>query len=269
METHIFSADRIFNEKGVSRVPNHPPQIVALKKAGWVSGVWGEGTTTTLVLCGSASGYYVPPLFIFPRVKNNPLLMVGSPPGSIQQNFPTGWIQSHVFLKWLEHFIRHTNSSKVNPSLLILDGHTTHTKNLQVLDLARDSGVFILCLPPHTTQRLQPLDVCVMKPLSTNLSPESKKFMFQNPGCGITLYHGARIFGEAYKKSCTSTSMISGCEKCGIFPMDKKKFDGLYTAASVTGIPINTNETAINPSPFPAVSPDNPLPLAPAGDNEQ
>ena len=119
-----------------------------------------------------------------------------------------------------------------------LDGHTTHTKNLALLDLARDNGVFIPCLPPHTTHRLQPLDVCVMKPLSTNLSLESKRFMFQNPGCGITLYHVAGIFGEAYKKACTPTSVISGFEKCGIFPMDEKKFNGLFAAASVTYVPI-------------------------------
>ena len=113
METHKFTADRIFNvdEKGVSTVPNHPPKIVALKGRKQVGGlVSGEkGTTTTLVLCGSASGYFVPTLFIFPRVNNNPLLMVGSPPGSIQKNFPTGRTQSQIFLTWLEHFVKHTN----------------------------------------------------------------------------------------------------------------------------------------------------------------
>ena len=162
METHNFSADRIFNvdEKGVSTVANNPPRIVALKERKQVGGlVSGErGITTTLVLCGSASGYFVPPFFIFPRVKNNPQLMVGAPPGSIQQNCSTGWIQSSIFLTWLEHFVRHTNSSKENPSLLILNGHTTHTKNLELIDLARESGVYMLCLPPHTTHRLQPFN---------------------------------------------------------------------------------------------------------------
>ena len=255
--THQFPSDRIFNvdEKGVSTVPNHPPKIVALKGRKQVGGLASgeKGTTTTLVLCGSASGYYVPPLFIFPRVNNNPQLMIGAPAGSIQENFSTGWIQTHIFLKWFEHFVRHTNSSVHNPSLLILDGHSTHTKNLKLLDLARDSGVSILCLPPHTTHRLQPLDVCVMKPLSTNLSLESKRFMFQNPGSAITLYQVAAIFGKAYQKGCTSASIISGFEKCGIHPIDQERFSEMYSAASVTNIPILSD--APNQTPGPSDAP--------------
>ena len=251
----------------MSTVPNHPPKIVALKGRKQVGGLASgeKGTTTTLVLCGSASGYYVPPLFIFPRVNNNPQLMIGAPAGSIQENFPTGWIQTHIFLKWFEHFVRHTNSSVHNPSLLILDGHSTHTKNLKLLDLARDSGVSILCLAPHTTHRLQPLDVCVMKPLSTNLSLESKRFMFQNPGSAITLDQVAAIFGKAYQKGCTSASIISGFEKCGIHPIDQERFNEMYSAASVTNIPILSDAPHQTPGPSDATD----LPQGPSDAPDQ
>ena len=225
-------------------MPNNPPKIIAMKGRKQVGGIASgeKGTTTTVVLCGSATGFYVPPLFIFPRVKNNVEQMIGTPPGSIQENFVTGWIQTHIFEKWLLHYIRHSNSSKQNPSLLILDGHSTHTKSLSILDLARENGVHMLCLPPHTTHRLQPLDVCVMKPLSTHLALETKRFLFQNPGCSVTLKQIGAIFGKAYHSGCTAASLISGFEKCGINPLDEKRFVGRYMAASVTNIPLSVEQ---------------------------
>ena len=242
-----LTADRIFNvdEKGVSTVPNHPPKILAKRGRKQVGGITSgeKGTTTTLVLCGSAAGFYVPPLFIFPRVKQNRELMDGAPPGSIMQNFKTGWIQSFIFEIWLKHFIKHTNSSKENPCVLLLDGHTTHTKSLSLIDLARDNGVHIVCLPPHTTHRLQPLDVTVMKPLSVALANESRLFMRNNPGVPITIRFVARIFQAAYSKACTAENMASGFQKCGIFPVNQEKFVNMFQAASVTNIPAEVSVT--------------------------
>ena len=51
--------------------------------------------------------------------------------------------------------------------LLILDGHSTHTKNLEALVLARDYGIVMLSLPSHTTYRLQPLDRSFFKALNS------------------------------------------------------------------------------------------------------
>ncbi|CAG4981196.1 unnamed protein product [Parnassius apollo] len=61
---------------------------------------------------------------------------------------------------------------KENPVLLVLDGHATHTKNLEAIELTCAYGVIMLCLPPHCAHRLQPLDVGFMGPLSTFYSQE-------------------------------------------------------------------------------------------------
>ncbi|KAJ8937648.1 hypothetical protein NQ318_002162 [Aromia moschata] len=57
-------------------------------------------------------------------------------------------------------------ATKDSPVLLLLDGHHTHTKNLEVIDYAKQHGVVLLCFPLHSTHRLQPLDASFMKPLS-------------------------------------------------------------------------------------------------------
>ena len=55
--------------------------------------VWGvtsghRGRTHTLVICGSASGYVLPPLMIYPRVRISESLKIGAPPGTMFAGSP-------------------------------------------------------------------------------------------------------------------------------------------------------------------------------------
>ena len=47
------------------------------------------------------------------------------------------------------------------PVILLLDGHTTHSLNLDFLELMRQNNVILFAFPPHTSQWLQPLDKTV------------------------------------------------------------------------------------------------------------
>ena len=49
--------------------------------------------------------------------------------------------------------------------LLLVDGHSSHV-NLAFLDYATSNRVVVLVLPPHSTHRLQPLDLGLFGPLS-------------------------------------------------------------------------------------------------------
>ena len=60
-----------------------------------------------------------------------------------------------LYLKWFKFFL--ANIPPTRPVLLIEDGHASHLL-LEVIQLARDNNVHILCLPAHTTHILQPLD---------------------------------------------------------------------------------------------------------------
>jgi hypothetical protein len=48
--------------------------------------------------------------------------------------------------------------------LLIIDGHESH-KSLAFQDLCEESKIITLCMPPHTSHILQPLDVGCFAPL--------------------------------------------------------------------------------------------------------
>ncbi|KAI4828179.1 hypothetical protein KUCAC02_022291 [Chaenocephalus aceratus] len=105
-------------------------------------------------------------MFMFPRVRFKDSLLNGSPAGSIGHCTKSGWMNEDAFLIFLKHFIRHTNCSTDHPVLLILDNHESHI-SLKSVTIAKENGVIMLTLPPHTSHRLQPLDKTVYGPLKT------------------------------------------------------------------------------------------------------
>ena len=237
MDKYKFPPNRVYNcdEKGITTVPNHPPKILARtgKKQVGTMASGEKGTNTTVMLCGSADGNMVPPMFIFPRVKDNPDLLRGAPVGTIQANNQSGWMTKDSFIVWLKHFIDFIGCSQSRIALLILDGHSTHTKSIEAITIARENGLHVICLPPHCTHRLQPLDVTCMKPLSTAFARESQLWLREN-GRSITIHHIAELFAKAYTKSFTPQVLLSGFEKCGLWPIRAEIFEGTYTSAHQT-----------------------------------
>lgn len=92
---------------------------------------------STMVVCFSASGCYIPPTLIFPRKKYNPTLYDGAPPGTFALYNETGYMTDKLFCKWIKHFIDHVRPNPEKTALLLLDGHISH-KYLAALEIAKE-----------------------------------------------------------------------------------------------------------------------------------
>lgn len=148
------------DETGMLTVSNKIPKVLAPKGKKSVSKiVSGErGQLITAVCCASAAGYFVPPRLIYPRKRGKRELLFGSPPGTIMMTSDSGLINSDLFLLWLKHFKKHVKPTREKPVLLVLDNHTSHI-TLPAVQFCREQGIHLLSLPPHSSHRLQPLDV--------------------------------------------------------------------------------------------------------------
>ena len=228
MDEFAFPAGNIFNcdECGISSVQK-PGKIIArkgIKQVGRITSL-ERGKNVTLMACVSALGTFIPPFMVFPRARMNPQLLTGSLPGTKGFANPSGWMDASLFVKFLEHLISCTHPSKEKPILLILDGHCSH-KSLEAIELARKSGIIMLTLPPHTTHKLQVLDVSVFGPFKNYMSQEIDLWMTNNPGNRVTDYDLAFI------RACTPKNIISGFQSTGLYPLDTSVFDDSQFAAS-------------------------------------
>ncbi|KAJ8943727.1 hypothetical protein NQ314_009664 [Rhamnusium bicolor] len=90
-------------------------------------------------------------------------MLIGAPTRTLGLATLSGWMNTELFVETMRHFIKHTNSSKENPSLLIMGNFEEHI-SLKAIDLAKENGVTILTVPSYSTRKIQPLDVCIFKP---------------------------------------------------------------------------------------------------------
>ena len=204
----------------------HTPGKILAKKGSKQVGriVSGEKGNTTTVICSmNASGDFVPSMFIFKRKRWTDLLVRNCPTGSIGLPSPNGWVDHDLFLSYLKHFSQFTKPTETNPLLLILDGHQSH-KSLRVVEYARDNFITIVTIPPHTSHRLQPLDLTFFGPLKRALSSEMDKWMTRNPGKRITEYDLCGIFTPAYQRVASVEKAVNGFACTGIWPYDNDRF---------------------------------------------
>lgn len=240
--TRIYNLD----ETGTTTVQKSQ-KVLAVKGQKQVckvtSGERGVLVTTCCIV--NAAGNFLPPVMIFPRVNFKQHMLNGAPTGSLGLATPSGWMNCELFVKTMEHFIKHSNSNKENPSLLIMDNHESHI-SIEVVNLAKENGVTILTVPPHSTGKMQPLDVGVYKPFKTAYNSSVDSWMMRNPGRPITIYEIAACVGEAHMKAMTPANISSAFKKTGIFPYDDNVFTDIdFLPSDVTNRALE-NASVIN-----------------------
>ena len=79
-----------------------------------------------------------------------------------------GWTDNEIGLEWIKQCFEPETQCDDDSEyrLLILDGHASHVTT-KVIRFCVDHKIILLCLPPHTTHLLQPLDVGIFAALAT------------------------------------------------------------------------------------------------------
>ncbi|GBM16040.1 hypothetical protein AVEN_108620-1 [Araneus ventricosus] len=174
------------DETGISTVPNTTPKVITPKVKKTVGKISSaeRGQTVTPVCCMSATGVFVPPASILPRKRMNPLLYKDAPNGTLPLISDIGYMNSHLYIDWLKHFVKHAKLSTEDPVLLIADNHISCCSLPAVL--LRES--YNVSYSSNTAHVLQPLDKCFFVPLKALYSSEAEKWLVENPGKVIALY---------------------------------------------------------------------------------
>lgn len=172
-------------------------------------------------MCCDADGFFLPMYVIYKGTRNYSPCTQGGPKDCCYNVSENGWMDSNLFRDWLENlFIKHTKHIS-EPKVLFLDGHKSHI-TIDVIRLARENNITILCLPPHATHILQPLDVSVFKPAKTvwrKLVSEQIRAKVSNISKEIfpSLLKSLVESNNAFKRQ----HVISGFECTGLYPFNR------------------------------------------------
>ncbi|XP_046685495.1 uncharacterized protein LOC124371207 [Homalodisca vitripennis] len=200
-DKHNFTADRVYNvdETGLTVVQSKIPHVVGLRGKRQVGVITAaeRGSLVTVICCMSAGGSFIPPMMIFPRKNWTDTLMKGAPLGAIGKYHPSGWIQTEIFTERFDHFLAMTHPTAESPILLVLDGHNSHARNLDVIERARMNHVTIVSILPHTSHKTQPLDKTFMGSIKTYYSEYIRQWLRQS-NRPLGPYDTAELFGKAY-----------------------------------------------------------------------
>ncbi|XP_029924453.1 tigger transposable element-derived protein 1-like [Myripristis murdjan] len=177
----------------------------------------------SVLACFSAAGDDIPPFLIYSKAyPGGVCYKTQGPPDALYGWSDSGCINSDLFKKWfLKHFL--LRAPKERPLLLIFDGHKSPL-NLEVVEAARKENVILLCLPPHCSHILQPLDTGLFSFLKQRFTA------FVGDGCTAETYflvskkEFSGVFKEPYQavQGEEGVRMVKeGFRKCGIYPLNR------------------------------------------------
>ncbi|KIK64629.1 hypothetical protein GYMLUDRAFT_160501 [Collybiopsis luxurians FD-317 M1] len=141
-----------------------------------------------------------------------------------------GWTDNEIGFEWFKKsFVpqatawRPKNAATSDkPILLIYDRHASHVSP-KWIDLALANNIILLCLPPHTTHCLQPLDVGCFGPLQMawfNCCDE----ILEQTSESMDLHNIVKEYWECQNLVSKETTILQAWHKAGINPFNPNIF---------------------------------------------
>ena len=181
----------------------------------------GSGREYITVLgCGSASGQRLPPYVLYKGKNLWTSWTKGGPCGTYFNVSDSGWMERPHFLEWFRKLFLPAVSIalETGPVILFMDGHASHI-NLQLIRLARERGVVLLCLPSHTTHALQPLDVGVYGPLKSRWGKILKEYKMETCAAVVDKTEFPSLLEKLWEESFEAKHLKAGFRKAGLCPL--------------------------------------------------
>jgi hypothetical protein len=148
-----ITADRLFNmDETAFGQQGNSKKVIAVKGS---KNCWSKSANTsshvTVVGCGSASGFMIPPAFITEGARvNRDLLDSCCVEGSKVTVSSKGFMTAAIFLVWLDHFSLSIPETVKRPIVLVYDGYGSHY-NEEIVSRAVQLKIILVLLPANAT----------------------------------------------------------------------------------------------------------------------
>jgi len=183
----------------------------------------GSDTTewVTVTQGVNAQGWSLPPYLIFKAKDFNTSWFQDLPSGWKIGVSPNGWTSNEHGLEWIKHFHQHTIQKTIGVKrLLVLDGHDSHLTS-EFQEFCSQHNIITLCMPPHSSHLLQPLDVGCFGPLKKAYQHQMQQ-LISHQYFHITKEDFIPEFQAAFRRSFTQSNIQGGFRGSGLFPLDSQ-----------------------------------------------
>ena len=127
------------------------------------------------------------------------------------------------FCRYLDHFSEHSQCSKENMIMLILDNHESYTL-LAAIGIYKELEIVLLTIPPHTSHQLQPPDKSVFYSFKNTDNTELDSWNGSHSGKHIPIYNISQLVNGAQPAALVPRNILSGFEHPGECPFNLNIF---------------------------------------------
>lgn len=184
----------------------------------------GDRQWITVIQGICAGGWAIPPFIIYAGKRHiSTWYEDASIPGdwviAVSKN---GWTNNELGIAWLKHFNAHTKGrAKGTYRLLVIDGHESHN-SIEFQDYCKEHKIITLCMPPHSSHLLQPLDVGCFSPLKkaygAEISGLARRLMTH-----ITKIEFLPAFKTAFLKVFSAETIKGAFRGAGLVPLNPEE----------------------------------------------
>lgn len=123
-------------------------------------------------------------------------------------------VSETIFIPSVAHLL------ESGPVILFIGGHGSHI-GYNLVTYARKEGVVLMCLPPHTSHVLQPLDISCYGPLKQVWRQTIKKHNMSTAAAHVTKDVFPSLLMTTWQKSPLPRQLQSGFQSAGLHPLSK------------------------------------------------
>ncbi|KAJ6258426.1 hypothetical protein Dda_2933 [Drechslerella dactyloides] len=173
-----------------------------------------------------------------------------------------GWTTNELALEWLKHFDKKTAQRCFSDyRLLVLDGHGSHHSAAFEL-YCQEHKIITICMPPHSSHLLQPLDIGCFGPLKQAYGRQVESLMRAHVN-HISKLEFLAGFQKAFTITITKRNILSSFAGAGIVPYNPDRVLSKLDVQLPLVTPTNSRPSTANAAAaWTAKTPMNPLEAA-------
>jgi hypothetical protein len=147
----------------------------------------------------------------------------GGPDKAVYSSSPSGWFDMCIFEDWFKKlFLPHVRRQP-GRKVLLGDNLASHI-SMEVIRLCRDNDIQFICLPPNSTDKMQPLDVGIFGPMKAAWRKQLKKYADLDPTAKLLKKtEFPRMIKELLLALKPKEHLPKAFEKCGLCPINRQK----------------------------------------------